>query len=114
MIGLGFTSAIYLVDEEEGFVEVCLELRGSLERNVLVTLATSNGTALGMYCMCAKSFLYHLADSYSCTFCYVRIIIRNCFIGSKGCAKCMPSCGICKIIVTSVIELMTKFCYDYV
>ena len=96
MIGLGFTSAIYLVEEEEGFIEVCLELRGSLERNVIVTLATSNGTALGMYCMCAKSFSCHLAaireiiatkinDSYSSFSYYVCIITKKSLGAKKLC-----------------------------
>jgi len=50
-----FQQTVYSVAESGGVVEVCVNLSGNLERNVTITLSTSDGSAVGklsllLYC----------------------------------------------------------------
>ncbi len=40
--------SVYLVSEDNGFIEVCVVLDGIIERNVEMELTTDNGTATGI------------------------------------------------------------------
>lgn len=42
---MNFTEAVYTVPEDTLSVEVCVVLRGELDRNVAVSIVTSEGTA---------------------------------------------------------------------
>ena len=42
-----FQQTLYSVAESGGVVEVCVNLSGNLERNVTITLSTSDGSAVG-------------------------------------------------------------------
>ena len=45
-----FQQTIYSVSESDSDVMVCVELTGQIERNVAVTLFTSDGSAVGELC----------------------------------------------------------------
>ena len=48
---IGFEEVFYTVDENQGFLEVCLSATGaSLARSVEVILSTESGSAIGKNC----------------------------------------------------------------
>ena len=47
---VSFQQTVYSVMESNDTVEVCVVLSGILERNVTITLSTSNGSAVGKLC----------------------------------------------------------------
>ena len=47
---VSFQQTVYTVMESGGIVEVCVILSGMLGRNVTISLATSNGSAVGKLC----------------------------------------------------------------
>ena len=51
-ITIGFEQTTYSVREDDGSIEVCTIIRtGNLQTSVTVTMATVDGTAVGMYVM---------------------------------------------------------------
>jgi len=44
-----FQQTVYSVMESDGIVEVCVELSGVLERDVTISLSTSDGSAVGKF-----------------------------------------------------------------
>jgi hypothetical protein len=57
-ITVGLIRTSYNTPETGGPLSVCVEMfNGNLERNVSLTLATSDGTAIGMTCMAVN--LHH-------------------------------------------------------
>ena len=56
---VGFTMADYMVFEVNGSVSVCVSLTGYVERPVVVTVVTLEGSAVGeiYYCLC---FMVHI------------------------------------------------------
>ena len=44
---MSFTMSTFVVNENEGTVDVCLLVTGELERSINVTVTTVPGTALG-------------------------------------------------------------------
>ena len=46
-VGVSVEDPSYTVDESDGTVEVCVVLNGTIERNVSVTISTSDGSAIG-------------------------------------------------------------------
>ena len=51
-VSVGLEQTEYTVGESEGAVLVCAILTGEHERNVLVTIATSDGSAIGTSYVC--------------------------------------------------------------
>ena len=43
-----FEEVSYFVNEEDRFIEGCIQLTGQIEREVVITLSTSNGSATGI------------------------------------------------------------------
>ena len=43
----GFTSSTYVTSEMDTEVQVCIELSGQTQRDLLITLSVSGGTATG-------------------------------------------------------------------
>ena len=46
---VSFVASTFLINEDEGTVEVCLLLTGELERSLNVTVSTVPGTAMGRF-----------------------------------------------------------------
>lgn len=48
VVGIGFTNEVFQVEENQLFAEVCAAvINGTLERKVIVSLTTENGSAHG-------------------------------------------------------------------
>ena len=43
-----FEEVSYFVNEEDGFLEGCIRLNGQIQREIVITLFTSNGSATGI------------------------------------------------------------------
>ena len=42
-----FEELRYFVNEEDRFIEGCIQINGQIQREVVITLSTSNGSATG-------------------------------------------------------------------
>ena len=49
VVQVGFENTSYLVAEDAGSVSVCVTVTGQLARDIVVTLSTADGTAIGNY-----------------------------------------------------------------
>lgn len=56
-ITIGFRDTDYLVDENDGQVNIVVEVRGLLQKEVVVSFSTSNLTADGKMCSYSEDFL---------------------------------------------------------
>ena len=48
VVDVSFEEVSYLVNEEDEFIEGCIRLNGQIQREVVITLSTSNGSATGI------------------------------------------------------------------
>ena len=47
VVDASFEEVTYFVNEEDGFLEGCIGLNGQIQRELVITLSTSNGSATG-------------------------------------------------------------------
>ena len=59
-VGVSVEDPSYTVDESDGTVEVCVVLTGTIERNVSVTISTSDGSTIGR-----PTFVYYFQLHFS-------------------------------------------------
>ena len=48
VVDASFEEVSYFVNEEDEFLEGCIRLNGQIQREVVITLSTSNGSATGI------------------------------------------------------------------
>ena len=48
VVNASFEEVSYFVNEEDEFIEGCIRLNGEIQREVVITLSTSDGSATGI------------------------------------------------------------------
>ena len=49
MVNASLNEVIYIVNEEDRFLETCVVLDGVIQREVVIQLSTTDGSAIGSY-----------------------------------------------------------------
>ena len=56
VVDASFEEISYFVNEEDEFIEGCIGLNGQIQREVVITLSTSDGSATGIIVSIKNSF----------------------------------------------------------